>query len=357
MSLFHEQFKRRWFLASIFAFIASCFERSKRPEENEENEETGEVMKNTDLPVALVYTTLLKVGDTIRPQQADEFKNPYNSHLWIDEITFTAFPTSPVAGVALTGKALKMRFKVDNRFVVEDFAPFSLLAPRTDISEDVPTAVPASAAFALVDGLSITWKMPKPFWISKNENLLMELRLDRNEVIAVNGDVTQQATVNVAIKGRATWDVPKERCVPWVVSWRPEPFLTLPAPLVSPDEVLKNSRNQDVMVTRMLSDFGIEVFSQSCLNATQVPGDTWLKALISHSGGYYIAKQPTPLQELFSGSRRNLDIRFPLRPLEFLTVQLEIDKPDLPLITSPTITRYYGGISLHGYSMEKVTAL
>lgn len=347
MSLFHESINRRWFISGFFAFIASCFLRRRKYDLEDFDE--GDEMKNTDLPVALVYTTLLKVGDTIRPQQADEFKNPYNSHIWIDEITFTAFP----AVVAkLTGKALKMRFKVDNRFIVEDFVPFSLLAPRTDTSEDI-----ATTAFEQGNAISVTWKMPKPFWVSKNENILMELRLDRNEVVAVSGDITQQATVNVAVKGRATWEVPKERFVPWVVSWRPDVFTTLVAPLVSPDEVLKNSRNQDVMVTRMLSDFGREIFDASILNAPFVQGDTWLTALISHSKGYYIVKQPTPTQELFSGSRRNLDIKFPLRPLEFLTVQLEIEKPTLPLITSPTTTRYYGGISLHGYSMEKVTAL
>lgn len=303
----------------------------------------------SNYPVSLNYSTTLKPGDKVRPNQMEEFKNPYPSHLYIDEITFDV---NPAVAIKLTGKAFKMRLKLDNRYVVEDFTPLTLLAPRTDISEDTSTT-------ASVDNLSVTWKMPKPFWVARHENILIELFLDNVEIIAAGGNLNQRGLVNVCVKGRATKEVPRERCTPFVVHWRPAIWVG-DASLMSGDENLKNSRAQEVTVTRMLSDFGTATTIGSTLYNTNGAnintGTLWLKMLLSHSSGYYLVKQQTPVAELFGGNRRNLDIRFKLKPLEFLTVQLEALKQAVPSGLSVELgIMYYGGFSVHGYSMEKVT--
>lgn len=305
-----------------------------------------------NLPISLTYTTALAPGQKIRPQQMEEFKNPYPSHMYIDEITFHA---APAVAIKFTGKALKVRFKVDNRYVIEDFTPLTLLAPRTDISED--TSINAS-----VDNLSVTWKLPKPFWIARREDILFEFFLDNVEIAAAGGSTSQRVTLTTCIKARSTDDVPAQRYVPFTVHWRPAIF-TDDAVLMSGDDILKNSRGQDVHVTRLLSDFGTATtIGSSLYNTNSVTtaintGVLWLRMLLSHSLGYYLVKQLTPMAELFGGNRRNLDVRFILKPLEFLTVQLEAATPveaDVPDLTDIHIM-YYGGISVQGFSIEEVT--
>lgn len=330
----------------------------------------GDRSDGTDLPVALSYSLTVKVGQTSRPTQQSIFKNPYRAPLWIDEILFTVsnpddsdyllYGNSQPPSAALVG----LRMKVNNRYLVEEFVPLWLLAPRLDVGEAVQDNVGTTVS---PYQKSFMWKLAKPMWLDELDDLSYEINFS-SAAMQFGFPQTSTATVTVTVKGRSTINSkrPKERAVPFAVVWNPDMFSCLPnaeTQVVAPDNALRNGRPYPVVITRMLSDF----MSPPPLVTSVARGSNsnmLLQARISHSLGYYFVKDLVPLYEMFLNLHREFGVRFVLQPKEFLTVELHTralgeaalvyaytDEGGAKSFTVPAV-QYWGGFSLQGYSME-----
>lgn len=319
-----------------------------------------------EMPVALSYSLTVQVGQSTRPTQQSIFKNPYRGPLWVDEIVFTVsnpdddLVNSQIPSAGLVG----MRMKIDNRYLIEEFVPLWLLAPKIDISEQV-----TDNGFTVPSPYMNTffWRLAKPMWLEELEDLSYEFNFN-SAATQFGFPQSSTATVQITVHGRATLveNRPKERYVPFNVVWQPDMFtsaIDVETYVFSPDNALRNGRNVPVMVTRLFGDFlAAPPLSVDQSQAQGANTTVLLQARISHSLGYYFVKDLVPLYEMFLNSHREFGVKFALRPKEFLTVELQTrainpitysytDEGGPATFTVPAI-QYYGGFALQGYSVE-----
>lgn len=319
--------------------------------------------QGVESPIALTYSVTLSVGQVSRPSEQLSFKNPYRAPMWVDELHFE-IQSGPSFGsdsanlytTRTPPEAVSMRLKLNNKYIVEDFVPLFLLAPKTDTSERHNAGGSLGQLQAVPSRVcSFFYRLAKPMWVEELDDLLMELRLD-STLVALGYNATQQPIVTVTMCGRSTLNSrrPKQRYLPFNVRWQPDVFssaVNVETTVRSPDSALHNGNKRAAVITRMLGD--MRSWLNDVPNVLGCDSAMLLALRISHSGGYYLVKDLTPFYELFENTSRALELKFVLQPGEFLTLELQTDKlaETVPayILDSP---RYWGGFSLQGYTVE-----
>jgi len=307
----------------------------------------------TDLPIALSYSTVLPLNQVNRPIEQLYFKNPYRAPLWVDEFQFLISSSARFIPPSLLG----MRMKINDKYISDEFVPLSCLAPHTDSVETV-----------LDLSLSFFWRLNKAMWLDELDDVSIELKFVGNlnvfNATALAAIAAAPPTVTVTMKGRSTLNAnrPKERFLPFNVAWGPVLFETIAAAestLRSPDSALRNGRNKNVVVTRLLSD------AKTAINSEPIDGVTanyagnsviLLNMRISHSDGYYIVKDLTPYFELFQNLSRVADFKFLMKPKDFITIELQT-KTFVPIGYPQPMApiRYLLAFGLQGYTTEALS--
>lgn len=323
----------------------------------------------TDLPIALNFSTILSYNQKNRPTEQIYFKNPYRAPLWVDEFHFTlgsppvpGTPIQPLMSEYIPEGVVGMRMKINDRYIVDEFVPLTLLGPHTDVREKLQV----TSNFA---NYSFLWRLAKPMWLDELDDLLIELYWiggvgdlydPAHITLTTPQDISNTVPITVTMCGRSTLNAnrPKERALPFNAVWGPQLLETTADTeftIRSPDSALRNGRTVPVVVNRILGQMPMWKYSsQGNATSQYAPTSNYLMNLrISHSLGYYLVKDLTPFFELFQNVSREAGFKFVLQPKEFITVELQTSTITLVNYPQPAAPfRYLSGFALQGYSME-----
>lgn len=278
-------------------------------------------------PIALTFQNQLVPGSVATPDPGVSIKNPYRSPMWIDEIRFN-FSSEGMS--AIPGNLVAIRAKLNGKYFINEPVLIRALVPQLDITETL---------LGGGDSGNYVWKLWKPIWMDADDEMDLELSWQIPQLPNAGGGLPAIAWGNsgatnviVTVLGRSTTlnNRPQVRHLPWATKWTTE-FINYGSPVPylqrSPDSAIANQLRHHVNVRRMLCAFGFGNDFPQALDA--VPESFVNNTLrISDSNGVYIAKDPIPLFELFTGTTRAYDLNFVMKPKDFWTLEFTFGNPD-----------------------------
>jgi hypothetical protein len=256
-------------------------------------------------PLLLTSDTLLVTSTSAVQVDPTQMLNPNSTAMLVDQFRIALNDTADTADAAAVIDQIYVNIQVGALPITNGYVPAVSLCPAYDVTTSIIYSNP------------LVWHLPKPLYVPPNTTMFISLL----RVVNADSGFSSNLGVRVAIAGRSlpsNYPVPDEIYVPWgsatVVDTNQTTTLATRQIYVSPDNMLGNPHDSDLLVTRFVgyrNDLVISALLSYSYNDIEGPNTTTVKLTVSN--GKMLVREPTPFFHLFPMGRRYFDMRAVLR--------------------------------------------